>query len=333
MRYPNELKDRVVLALKQKNHGDQLKTAKLLKVSPRTVRNWKQKQGQNKSPGRKKIGITFLEKIQITRQWRRQGFCGARPIIKALPDLRLRAVREVVAELKKRQKKRRNQRIKTNRQSIKINKIGIVQSIDGLLNHDGHDCILGKDRGSQRIKVQKCEQNFNANETIKFLSNLKDEKSLPLVLCSDNGSQICNKEVGDFLNTNYIIHLKNLPRVPQHNGACEIAVREFKDVFVENFDIEKTEKILNENRLRASLNYRTCDEFEKTQNHEISLKMRIEFFNKTTENIKMATSGISNAKIKRKVERSTILKTLEDFDLITITKGHHPASSKAEVIT
>jgi len=42
-----------------------------LKVSPRTVRNWKQKQGQNKSPGRKKIGITFLEKIQITRQWRR----------------------------------------------------------------------------------------------------------------------------------------------------------------------------------------------------------------------------------------------------------------------
>ena len=153
------------------------------------------------------------------------------------------------------------------------------------------------------------------------------------MLCTDNGSPFCNKEVEDFLNTNYILHLKNLPRVPQHNGACEIAVREFKDVFIENFDIKKTEKILNENRLRASLSYRTCEEFEKAEKHEISLKMRIEFFNKTTENIKMATNGISNAMMKRKIERSTILKTLEDFELITITKGHHPASYKAEVIT
>ncbi len=333
MRYPNELKDRVVLALKRKNHGDQLRTAELLKITPRTVRNWKRNQGLHKNPGRKKIGITFLEKLQITRQWRRQGFCGARPIKKALPALRHRAIRDVVAELKLRQKKRKNQRIKSNRQSIKIKNIGIVQSIDGLLNHDGRDCILGKDRGSQRIKVQKCEQNLNADETIKFLSNLKDEQSLPLVLCTDNGSPFCNKEVSGFLNTNYILHLKNLPRVPQHNGACEIAVREFKDVFIENFDIKKTEKILNENRLRAGLSYRTCEEFEKAEKHEISIKMRIEFFNKTTENIKMATNGISNAMMKRKIERSTILKTLEDFELITITKGHHPASYKAEVIT
>ena len=61
-------------------------------------------------------------------------------------------------------------------------------------------------------------------------------------------------------------------------------------------DDEKTLilKTKNENP-RESLSYRTCEEFAKSEKHEISLKMRIEFFKKTTENIKMATNGISNA--------------------------------------
>ena len=135
------------------------------------------------------------------------------------------------------------------------------------------------------------------------------------------------------MDKNYMVHLKNLPRVPQHNGACEIAVREFKDVFNEFFDEEKTTNVLNENRLRASLSWRTATEFEKANFKEISLKERIEFFNETKQNIKKELFGITNAKEKRKIERRAILNTMEAFGLATIIKGHPPAKSKAERIT
>lgn len=67
----------------------------------------------------------------------------------------------------------------------------------------------------------------------------------------------------DFLDANYIIHLKNLPRVPQHNGSCEIAVREFKKVFNETLYIESTIDSLNPYRRRRNLNWQTSMGFEE----------------------------------------------------------------------
>lgn len=333
MTYPNELKERVVVGMKIAGHGSQKTASLVLKVTSRTLRNWKKNHKHCKKRGRKAKEITFKETLSTVREWKRQGFCGVRPIIKALPQLRIRAVQTIIGELKSRKRKRLSIYKKQNQETVKINKVGGVNSIDGMLLKNGSECILSRDRASRKVKIKRCDDSLRAKDTIDFLQELKNKNELPLVLCTDNGSPFCNNEVEEFLDKNYIVHLKNLPRVPQHNGACEIAVREFKDVFNEFFDAEKTTNILNNNRLRGSLSWRSVTEFEKANFKEITLKERIEFFNETKQNIKKGLVGITNAKEKRKIERRAILNTMEAFGLATIIKGHPPAKSKAERIT
>lgn len=71
------------------------------------LRSWKKdhRKAYNKR-GRKKLEVTLLEVFAITREWLRQGRPGSRPVIYALPQLRIKVVRSVIAELKHRYKKR-----------------------------------------------------------------------------------------------------------------------------------------------------------------------------------------------------------------------------------
>ncbi len=332
MRYERELKERVTLKLQSMPHGSQILTAKLLHVTPRTIRSWKKQICRHEELGRKKTEITFLEKIKIAREWVKQGYPGSRPIIKALPTVRVRAIREVVSQLKSK-RKIRIKKIKSNLQkSIRVHRPGSVVSLDGATISKGQDYLIHKDRASLKIYSDKCESNLNASDTIKVLEKMKTEKRLPLVLCTDNGSPLCAQEVLNYLNNNYIVHLKNLPRVPQHNGACENAVREFKDVFIENFDENKTLKSLNEYRKRKSLNWLTANEFERKNNKEFDKEFRLKFYMEVKKKIVEEISGIENALEKRKKEREVILKTMEEYSLIKIKKGNQPLYVKAEEI-
>ena len=51
---------------------------------------------------------------------------------------------------------------------------------------------------------------------------------LPLVFGSDNGSENVNRDVAEFLEREHVIHLKNLPRTPQHNARAERAIGELR---------------------------------------------------------------------------------------------------------
>ena len=137
----------------------------------------------------------------------------------------------------------------------------------------------------------------------------------------------------NFLDKNYIVHLKNLPRVPQHNGSCENAVREFKDQLIENLSAEVALKKLNECRKRQSLNWQTSVEFTQSNYKPYSEEERMKFYDNAKDKIKNAVFGIKSARDKRKIEREEILKTMEAFSLITITRGNQSRQIKAEEIT
>jgi transposase InsO family protein len=335
MDYANELKERVGLWLAQEaKRGSQKVVAQALKVTARTLRSWKKQalQKNKTARGRRRNKISFKEKVMIAREWQRQGHPGSRPVIKALPLLRVRVVREVISELKKRRSKRISAIKIKLRQKIKVKKAGSVLVMDGTSLSRGQDYIVYKDRGSLEIKAKSCDGNLSSKNTMEVLTELKKEESLPLVLCTDNGSPFCSNEIERFLDKNYILHLKNLPSVPQHNGACENAVREFKEQFIENFDLNKTLERLNENRKRQSLNWLTSTEFKRLNFKVYGLDERMNFYTSAKEKIKRATSGIKSAKIKRKVEREVILKTMESFSLITKTRGNESRLFKAEEI-
>ena len=249
----------------------------------------------------------------------------------ALPQIRVRAIREIISKLKSRRKKRRAIIKVKVRTSIRVHHPGTVTSLDGATVNKDTNYLIKRDRASLNIEIQECESHLKSLDTIKLLEKLKSENRLPFVLCTDNGSQLCAVVVKDFLDKNYIVHLKNLPHVPEHNGACEIAVREFKDVLIENCDVATTIRSLNENRKRKTLNWQTASEFDNENFKPITTQERIKFYETTKTNISEATFGIQNAKEKRKLEREAIFKTMESFDLITITRGNQNRYIKAEI--
>jgi len=304
--------------------------AKVLSVSSRTLRNWKKAKSFNKNPGPIKKAIRFNEQLKIAKEWKRQGYPGSRPVIAALPQLRIRSIRQVISKLKSRRGKRKSQIKTLVRKNVKVHHPGTITSFDGATTDNNANYLVQRDRASLTIEVHLCETHLKSQDTLSALEKLKAKNRLPFVVCTDNGSQLCADVVRNFLDKNYIIHLKNLPHVPQHNGACEIAVREFKAVFIENFDVSKTLKSLNENRKRQSLNWHTAKEFHDANFKTISAEDRMKFYETTKSNIHMATFGIQNAKEKRKLEREAIFKTMESFNLITITRGNHNRYPKAE---
>ena len=199
----------------------------------------------------------------VTREWRRQGHPGSRPVIKALPGQRARVVREIISELKMRREMRAEKMKLQMRSSIRVTSAGSVLAMDGASLQKGDDYIVQRDRGSLSITVTKCGGHLNSKHTLSALKNLDKQNRLPLVLCTDNGSPFCADSVKDFLSNKYIIHLKNLPRVPQHNASCENAVKEFKELLAYKKDANSTVATLNEYRKRKTLNWQTSQEFEE----------------------------------------------------------------------
>lgn len=333
MQYPKALKEKVGLWLVTAPHGSQQIVAEALAVSSRTLRAWKttvRQQRANKTQGRKKVAISFKEKLVVTREWHRQGYPGSRPVIKALPLLRVRVVREVISELKTRRRKRAEKMKLQMRSSVQVKQAGSVLTMDGASLRKGVDYIVHRDRGSLSVKATKCDGHLSSDDTLGVLNNLEEQNRLPLVLCTDNGSPFCAEVVEDFLGKKYIVHLKNLPRVPQHNGSCENAVKEFKELLAHKSNTESTVITLNKNRKRSKLNWQTSQEFEEKNLISCTEETRIIFYQETKRRIKSALIGINSAYKKRKIEREEILKTMQDFSLISITRGNQPRQFKAE---
>jgi transposase InsO family protein len=260
-------------------------------VTERTLRNW-QAQAQQTGcgplkPGPVAKGITFSERLRVAREWKRQGYTGSRPVMKALGcTVRVRVVREMVAELKLRREKRHQAVQSAVRVRVKVKKSGTVVTMDGATVKKGEDHIVYRDRGSLSVKSRACRGNLQAADTLALLEKLKETNRLPLVMCSDNGPQFCSKNVRQFLEINKVVHLRNLPYVPEHNGSCENAVKEFKGLLKEKLSPDKASQILTENRRRQQLNYQTSAEFERENFQEITTQERTIFYEAAKDAIK-----------------------------------------------
>lgn len=268
----------------------------------------------------------------VTREWHRQSYPGSRPVAKALPGQRVRVVREIISELKMRRNMRAEKMKLQLRRSVRVTNAGSVLAMDGASLQKGDDYIVQRDRGSLKLKVTKCGGHLNSNHTLAVLKNLEEQNRLPMVICTDNGSPFCAGPVKEFLSNKYIIHLKNLPHVPQHNASCENAVKEFKEVLPYKKDVEATVTTLNEYRKRRKLNWQTSQEFEEKNFISCTEEKRKTFYQQTKQRIQNALIGIKSAYKIRRIERAEILKMMQDYSLITITRGNQTRQTKAEEI-
>lgn len=332
--YTAQVKQRVGEHLRSAPRGSQKQVAAALRVSTRTVRAWERNVGRAAvKRGRKGTRVSLSAVKSVVREWKRQGWPGSRPISRALPQIPLRLVRKIVARLKK-NKRRRYRRVRDeNRTSVTVHRAGILSAMDGATVARGRDFLVIRDRGSLKTNARPCQhRNLRSIDTITLLEELKNEQKLPLVIATDNGSPLCSGDVTEFIRNNKVIHLRSLPRVPQHNGSAENAVREFKDIIRLGIEPEAACDVLNHGRTRKKLGWQTALQFERTNFNQIADVDRAWFYESACSAIRAALLGKKSACEKRKAEREAIFQTLERFSLITRTKGHLVLPSKPEVI-
>jgi transposase InsO family protein len=68
-------------------------------------------------------------------------------------------------------------------------------------------------------------------DVVQILERARERHgALPLVFSSDNGPINTSAEVEDYLGRHRIVHLRNVPRTPQHNPFVERAIGELKQM-------------------------------------------------------------------------------------------------------
>lgn len=307
--------------------------AEMLGVSVRTLRNWKNTEIECKKIGRPKVENALGDLLVIGREWKRQGYKGSRPVIEALPWIRVRLIREVIAGLKKRRFRRKQNVILKNRVSVESLRPGAIHVLDATDLGQRKLLLVGKDRATYLLKANKLQGGFNDDETIRYLNELKSDRRLPLVLATDNGSQFCSKKVQHHLDREKIIHLKSQPHTPQHNGACEIAIRELKETMRETKSLAVAVDNLNTGLKRRQLAYKTAADIDREKKIDYTKKERIQFYKAAQNHVCMKTFGLKNAREIRKAEREAILETLEHFKLVKLTRGDQKLIMERENIT
>lgn len=325
--YPASARKQIVKWLEAQPKGSKKLLAEALGVSDRTLRNWKKSHGSIKRRGRKQLRSKLHELLKIARQWKKQGYSGSLPVIKALPGTRVKLVREVVSGLKLRKSRRARNYQTRARVTVTVKQVGVVVAMDGATIRRGEDLIVVRDRGSLGVTAEKCHGSLRSENTLSELERLKADNKLPLVVCTDNGSPFCSKTIEKFLSTNQVIHLRSLPRVPQHNGSCENAVRELKDLLKFNESVSDACRILNEGRKRRKLGWKTSAEIDKESRVTYNDEDRAKFYEKTKAAIEVAVLGTKVGRERRKNEREAIFRTLEGFGLITRTRGDQTCAS------
>lgn len=330
-RYDQDQKLSIGRALIAAPHGSQTMTAPVMQVSTRTLRSWKQKAIRNlphTKPGPKPKALLFSDVLVIAREWKRQGYVSARAVIASLKHTRVRLIRIIVGGLNRRRKLRATKHVLENRTSLKVNQPGVLVVLDAakIPNKTGGELIVFRDRASLSTHTRVSDQTATrASDTLAVLEKLKFDGRLPLVVGSDNGSPFTAIEVTLFLNENSIIHLKSLPHVPQQNGSAENAVGDVKRLIKNGAGLDRLSPILNNNRKRATLNWKTPTEVESANRRSVNEEERKDFYQACKAAILDAVLGTKTAYEKRKAEREAIFQTLESRSFITRTRGHRPA--------
>lgn len=300
--------------------------AKMLNVNRRTLSNWKY---QAKTVSKKEIGRPryrqsqkFKALLKVGREWKRQGCPGWRPVAAALKcEVPTRLVQSHLKNLKLQKRQRLAKRLKTRRTSVKVNYKDVYWSQDGV-RYNSKSYQIIKDRASHKILSIFKSESENTDAIIQSLKQAQQKRELPMVLSTDNGSGYISKRLKSFLERNYIIHLKSLPMTPQHNGAVECAIREITEAATQTGNsLESAVEIINQNRLRASFLFKSAALVDDKLGESYSKVDRKKFYEICKDGIRAIEAVSKNWRSRRMLERKLILKTLQQYGLITLNEG------------
>lgn len=270
--------------------------------------------------------------ILVARELRRQGYPGSSAIANELKGkVQLRLIRKYVSTIKERRRLRKLEEIRLNQVRVEVQSVNVIWTQDGThlgrKNRKAIESQIIKDRGSKKIIGAVTGLTATGSQVVQTLERLKEQRGLPLVWMTDNGAAYCNKEVKDFVEREKIIHVRSMPRTPQHNGAAEVMMREIKTdcmlgkKTVLDCEIKAHERLVNSilkintNRKRSTLSFKSSSEIDDEMSVNGKKIDRTLFYDEYKDDLKKLVN-IKNVREKKMQERELVMCLLEKHEMI-----------------
>ncbi len=270
--------------------------------------------------------------ILVARELKRQGYPGSSAIaIELKGKVPLRLIRKYVSEVKERRRLRKLEEIRLNQVRVEVKAINVIWSQDGThlgrKNKKAVESQIVKDRGSKKIIGVLTGVTATGSEIVHGLELLKEKRGLPLVWMTDNGAAYCSKDVREFVEREKVVHVRSLPRTPQHNGAAEVMMREIKtDSQLGKKTVLDSEKDaharvvnsaskINKNRRRMSLSFKCSSEVDDEMRVNGKKVDRALFYEEYCHEIKKLVN-VQEMREKRLREREIVMCLLEKHEMI-----------------
>lgn len=340
-RYPKKLTEKIGKMLIERKSLPQKKLAISLGVSTRTLRYWKKKALEGRSPQIGRPTYTAEQRrnalILVSKELKRQGNAGSPAIYSVLKGkVQRRLVNEYVSLIKARHRKTKSDFIKRHRTSIQVLSKNVIWSQDG--THIGRiegkaiEAQVIKDRATLNTVGIQVGVTAKEKEVLNQLQEMKKTRPLPLIWMTDNGSAYIGEELKEFLRNEQVVHLKSAPRVPQHNAAAERAMCELKRASLlgkkvvlesinEGFErLTKAAETINTFRPRMSKGYKTAKELE------VELKSFHDKIDRETfYNVCMKELDSIDERYEKRcavmMKREAVFTMLSELELIKINRG------------
>ena len=229
------------------------------------------------------------------------------------------------------------------------------------LGRDEHgkvEALAVKDVAALKVVGTSVHGPASGERVRALLQRIERERgTLPFVLGMDRGPANRDKKLLAWLKKRRVIVLFNVPRTPQHNAPIESFFSEFKieldalgelhrpiadpsqgHVLLSEARVSATMRHfrvcvprlvrrLNAQRVRPSRGGRTADELDRILPRAEHLVHRARFYDSACAAIEAAVHGITNARARQRAERDAVWRTLEQFGLVTRTRGRRPAAA------
>lgn len=319
-----------------RSRGDVRWWAEVARVTERTIRNWIHREpGRPGRPGRpaaeRRRGFRAVARVCVDADWT----LGWRKVCKALGGaVPVGLVQQSLSAAKRlhdlhevRRMARRRVHVEVlganvlwHQDSTHLGRVGRSPSQAEILRDALRPDVLGASAGGV----------VRGRDAVALLESAIAAEALagnepPLVVSTDNGPPYRSRPFKECLTRHRIVHLRNLPRTPQHNARAERTIRDVKQasglgrgVLLDSFEEAQSRVALACERLAALARIRGGVEpltVPYTQDQ------RDRFYAAVCRRIAGAVQCARNARERRMAEREAIFAELEERGLIRRTRG------------
>lgn len=222
-------------------HGELTVLAETLGVSTRTLRNWRDREGESRPPGRpghpQEARAWAREHTQRVWKLLPRGHDGSRSarerLVREGIEVPVRLVRESVRALKSERAERERARIEENRLHVEVHARDAIWGLDQ--THVSRDeqgmvkALVVREQLVPHTLGVSIGPPASGADVVRLLEQVAEERGTwPFVIQMDNGPENRNAEVAACTRAARVVILWDEPRTPEHNGRTERSIGSLK---------------------------------------------------------------------------------------------------------